>query len=162
MGGAYPELSTQRAAIEKWLAAEEESFGRTLEQGTRLLEELIERALDADEEGIAAADAFELHDTYGFPFDLTRELVAERGLGVDPEGFERLMDAQRARARAAAGGGRASRRRGPTRARARAGGAAPASRRASPAMRPRRSAPLSGRARSADGGSGDDGGSRRR
>ncbi len=105
MGGAYPELSTQRAAIEKWLAAEEESFGRTLEQGTRLLEELIERALDADEEGIAAADAFELHDTYGFPFDLTRELVAERGLGVDPESFERLMDAQRARARAAAGAG---------------------------------------------------------
>jgi alanyl-tRNA synthetase len=105
MGGAYPELGTQRAAIEKWLAAEEESFGRTLEQGTRLLEDLIKRALDADEEGIAAADAFELHDTYGFPFDLTRELVAERGLGVDPEGFGRLMDAQRARARAAAAGG---------------------------------------------------------
>ncbi len=105
MGGAYPELSTQRAAIEKWLAAEEESFGRTLKQGTRLLEQLIERALDADEEGIAASDAFELHDTYGFPFELTRELVAERGLGVDPEGFERLMGAQRARARAAAGGG---------------------------------------------------------
>ena len=103
MGGAYPELAAQREAIEKWLAAEEESFGRTLAQGTRLLEELIERALDAGEEGIAAADAFELHDTYGFPFDLTRELVAERGLGVDPEGFERLMDAQRARARAAAG-----------------------------------------------------------
>jgi alanyl-tRNA synthetase len=103
MGSAYPELSTQRAAIEKWLASEEESFGRTLEQGTRLLEELIQRALDAGEEGIAAADAFALHDTYGFPFELTRELVAERGLGVDPEGFERLMDAQRARARAAAG-----------------------------------------------------------
>ncbi len=105
MGAAYPELTVQREAIEKWLAAEEESFGRTLEQGTRLLEDLIKRALDADEEGIAAADAFELHDTYGFPFDLTRELVAERGLGVDPEGFERLMDAQRARARAAAGAG---------------------------------------------------------
>ncbi len=104
MGGAYPEVVGQRAAIEKWLSSEEESFGRTLEQGTRLLEELIERVLDAGEEGIAAADAFELHDTYGFPFDLTRELVAERGLGVDPEGFERLMDAQRARARAAAGG----------------------------------------------------------
>ncbi len=104
MGDAYPELAAQREAIEKWLAAEEEGFGRTLAQGTRLLEELIERALDAGEEGIAAADAFELHDTYGFPFDLTRELVAERGLGVDPEGFERLMDAQRARARAAAAG----------------------------------------------------------
>ncbi|HXB63986.1 MAG TPA: alanine--tRNA ligase [Solirubrobacteraceae bacterium] len=105
MGAAYPELSAQRTAIEKWLASEEESFGRTLAQGTRLLEELIKRALDADDEGIAAADAFELHDTYGFPFDLTRELVAERGLGVDPDGFERLMDAQRARARAAAGSG---------------------------------------------------------
>ncbi|MGA2164336.1 MAG: alanine--tRNA ligase [Solirubrobacteraceae bacterium] len=105
MGAVYPELTTQRAAIKKWLAAEEEGFGRTLEQGTRLLEELIKRALDADDEGIAAADAFELHDTYGFPFDLTRELVAERGLGVDPEGFERLMDAQRARARAASSGG---------------------------------------------------------
>jgi alanyl-tRNA synthetase len=105
MGPAYPELAAQRPAIEKWLASEEESFGRTLEQGTRLLEDLIARALDADEEGIAAADAFELHDTYGFPFDLTRELAAERGLGVDPEGFERLMGAQRARARAAGAGG---------------------------------------------------------
>ncbi len=100
MGAAYPELSTQRAAIEKWLAAEEESFGRTLEQGTRLLEELIARAEDAGAEGISAQDAFMLHDTYGFPFDLTRELVAECGLGVDPEGFEQLMDAQRARSRA--------------------------------------------------------------
>ena len=81
---------------------------------------MIERALDAGEEGIAAADAFQLHDTYGFPFDLTRELVAERGLGVDPEGFERLMDAQRERARAAAGGGAGSRR-GPARAGAGAG-----------------------------------------
>ena len=104
MAGAYPELLVQRTAIEKWLASEEESFGRTLEQGTRLLEDLIARAEDAGEEGISARDAFTLHDTYGFPFDLTRELVAERGLGVDPEGFERLMDAQRARARAAAGG----------------------------------------------------------
>ena len=145
MGAAYPELLSQRAAIEKWLAAEEESFGRTLEQGTRLLEDLIERALDADEEGIAAADAFELHDTYGFPFDLTRELVAERGLGVDPEGFERLMDAQRARAR---GGRRAAERRPPARTHASERGSwrtPRAFRRASPAMRPRRSAPPSGR-----------------
>jgi alanyl-tRNA synthetase len=103
MGSAYPELVEQRDAIAKWLASEEESFGRTLEQGSRLLEELIERALGDGAEGIAAQDAFTLHDTYGFPFDLTRELAAERGLGVDPEGFERLMDAQRARARAAAG-----------------------------------------------------------
>ncbi|HWX45233.1 MAG TPA: alanine--tRNA ligase [Solirubrobacteraceae bacterium] len=105
MGGAYPELVEQRDAIEKWLASEEESFGRTLEQGTGLLEELIERALADGAEGIAAIDAFTLHDTYGFPFDLTRELVAERGLGVDAEGFEQLMAGQRARARAAAGAG---------------------------------------------------------
>jgi alanyl-tRNA synthetase len=105
MGSAYPELAQQGEAIEKWLASEEESFGRTLEQGTRLLEDLVRRALDADAEGIAAADAFELHDTYGFPFDLTRELLAERDLGVDAAGFEQLMEGQRARARAAAGTG---------------------------------------------------------
>jgi alanyl-tRNA synthetase len=103
MGGAYPELAEQREAIERWLASEEESFGRTLEQGSRLLEELIERAVDEDAEGIAAQDAFLLHDTYGFPFDLTKELLAERGLGVDAEGFETLMEGQRARARTAAG-----------------------------------------------------------
>ncbi len=101
MGAVYPELVEQREAIEKWLASEEESFGRTLEQGTRLLEDLIERAKDAGEDKIAAQDAFTLHDTHGFPFNLTRELLAERGLGVDSEGFEHLMDAQRARARAA-------------------------------------------------------------
>jgi alanyl-tRNA synthetase len=105
MAGAYPELVEQREAIEKWLAAEEENFGRTLEQGSGLLEELIERAVEEGAEGIAAQDAFTLHDTYGFPFDLTRELVAERGLGVDTEGFERLMEGQRSRARAAAGAG---------------------------------------------------------
>jgi alanyl-tRNA synthetase len=103
MGGTYLELTTQREAIETWLASEEEAFGRTLEQGTRLLEELIERAADAGAEAIAADDAFALHDTFGFPFDLTRELLAERGLGVDAGGFERLMEAQRARARAAVG-----------------------------------------------------------
>ncbi|HEY2283645.1 MAG TPA: alanine--tRNA ligase [Solirubrobacteraceae bacterium] len=104
MAGAYPELLDQRDPIERWLASEEDAFGRTLDQGTKLLDELIARALDAGEQAIAAADAFALHDTYGFPFDLTRELAAERGLGVEEEGFERLMDAQRTRARAAAAG----------------------------------------------------------
>jgi alanyl-tRNA synthetase len=105
MAGAYPELHEQREAIEKWLDSEEQSFGRTLEQGSGLLQELIERAREAGAEGISAEDAFALHDTYGFPFDLTRELAAEQGLGVDPVGFETLMEGQRARARAAAGGG---------------------------------------------------------
>jgi alanyl-tRNA synthetase len=102
MAGAYPELIDQRDPIERWLSSEEDNFGRTLEQGTKLLDELIARALDAEDEAIAAADAFALHDTYGFPVDLTRELAAERGLGVDERGFERLMDAQRARSRSGA------------------------------------------------------------
>jgi alanyl-tRNA synthetase len=104
MGGSYPELVEQHASIAKWLAAEEEGFGRTLAQGTKLLEELIARARADGQEGIAAQDAFTLHDTFGFPFELTTELAAEQGLGVDVEGFERLMDGQRARARAAGGG----------------------------------------------------------
>ncbi len=100
MGGSYPELREQRDAIQKWLASEEESFGRTLEQGTRLLDDLIARAKEQGEEGLGADDVFQLHDTYGFPIDLTREIAAEHDLGVDEPGFERLMDEQRARARA--------------------------------------------------------------
>ncbi len=99
MGAEYPELSTQREAVSMWLSSEEESFGRTLRQGTRLLDDLIARARESGAEGIAAEDAFLLHDTYGFPIDLTLELVAEQGLGVDEEGFEQLMDQQRTRSR---------------------------------------------------------------
>ena len=104
MGSEYPELHEQRDSVRKWLRSEEEGFGRTLEQGTKLLDELIARARETGAEGIAASDAFMLHDTYGFPIDLTLELVAEHGLGVDEEGFESLMGEQRERARA--GGGR--------------------------------------------------------
>jgi alanyl-tRNA synthetase len=101
MGATYPELHEQRAAIEKWLAAEEESFGRTLEQGLGTLRELIERGRETG--GVAAEDAFRLHDTYGFPFELTKELVAEEGLVVDEDHFDRLMAGQRARSRAVGG-----------------------------------------------------------
>ena len=106
MGSHYAELPRQRETVGGWLAAEEEGFGRTLAQGSKLLDELIERAQDSGAEGIAGADAFQLHDTYGFPIDLTLELVAEHDLGVDEEGFEVLMDEQRTRARASAGRGR--------------------------------------------------------
>jgi alanyl-tRNA synthetase len=99
MGGAYPELHEQRETIAMWLRNEEEAFNRTLAQGMRLLDDVIARARDAGEEGIGADQAFLLHDTYGFPFDLTVELAAEQGLGVDEEGFEGLMDEQRRRAR---------------------------------------------------------------
>jgi alanyl-tRNA synthetase len=107
MGAEYAELHEQRDSIQKWLSAEEEGFSRTLEQGTRLLEELLERAEASGAEGISSEDAFMLHDTYGFPIDLTRELAAERGLGVDEAGFEELMGRQRERARASAGRTRA-------------------------------------------------------
>ena len=104
MASEYGELQQQRDSIQKWLESEEQGFGRTLEQGLKRLSELIEQARESGDEGIAASDAFLLHDTYGFPIDLTLELVAEAGLGVDEQGFEILMDEQRQRARA--GGGR--------------------------------------------------------
>ena len=106
MGSEYPELAAQRDTIRRWMAAEEESFGRTLEQGLKRLDELIARARENDEEGIAASDAFLLHDTYGFPIDLTLEIVTEHGLGIDEEGFEALMEGQRTKAREGSRGDR--------------------------------------------------------
>ncbi|MGI8595636.1 MAG: alanine--tRNA ligase, partial [Solirubrobacteraceae bacterium] len=99
MGSEYPELHRECEAIRTWTESEEAGFGRTLDQGLGLLEDLITRARERGDEGIAAQDAFLLHDTFGFPFDLTLELLAEHGLGVDGRGFEALMDAQRERAR---------------------------------------------------------------
>jgi alanyl-tRNA synthetase len=101
MGDAYPELVTERATIERWVGDEEESFGRTLERGSELLERLVAEAEQQETSWIDAADAFKLHDTYGFPYDLTKELLAERGLTVDDQGFEELMEEQKARARMA-------------------------------------------------------------
>ena len=79
MGEAYPELVAERETIARWVDDEEESFGRTLERGTELLERLIVEAKESETSWIDAADAFKLHDTYGFPYDLTKELLAERG-----------------------------------------------------------------------------------
>jgi alanyl-tRNA synthetase len=107
MGSEYGELYEQRENVQKWLSSEEESFSRTLEQGTRLLEELFTRARESGAEGISSEDAFMLHDTFGFPIDLTRELATERGLGIDEAGFEALMSQQRDRARASSGRTRA-------------------------------------------------------
>ena len=99
MADAYPELAAERETIARWVGDEEESFGRTLERGTELLERLIAEAREAGTSWIDAADAFKLHDTYGFPYDLTKELLAEQGLSVDDGGFEELMEEQRQRAR---------------------------------------------------------------
>ncbi len=100
MGGAYPELREQADAIDTWLSVEEEGFGRTLEQGLQTLQFHIDHATDVGRDSVSAADAFRLHDTFGFPFDLTRELLAEKGLSVDESAFEKLMDEQRNRSRA--------------------------------------------------------------
>jgi alanyl-tRNA synthetase len=97
---AYPDLAASRATILRVARQEEMRFSRTLEQGTRILDEALRRARDSGEE-LPPEVAFELHDTYGFPFDLTREIAQDRGMSVDEERFEHLMDEQRERARAA-------------------------------------------------------------
>ncbi len=99
---AYPHLAEERDTIMRWVSDEEESFGRTLDRGTELLERLIAEAKEQGTSWIDAEDAFRLHDTYGFPYDLTKELLAERGLSVDDSGFEELMEQQRERARTGA------------------------------------------------------------
>src|SRR5215207_479141 len=109
---AYPQLEQEWSTIERWARAEAESFSRTLEQGQRLLAELIERAKADNTSWVSAEDAFKLHDTYGFPYEMTKELLAEEGLSVDDQGFEELME--RAREVSRAGSSR-------TRARAEAG-----------------------------------------
>jgi len=101
MGEAYPELVAEQETIARWVGDEEESFGRTLERGTELLERLVAEAKESGTSWIDAAAAFKLHDTYGFPYDLTKELLAENGLSVDDQGFQELMEEQRQRARTA-------------------------------------------------------------
>jgi alanyl-tRNA synthetase len=103
MADEYSQLHAEYATITKWLVSEEESFGRTLAEGTKLLDELMRRAEANNQEGISASEAFLLHDTHGFPIDLTLEIVTEHGLGVDQSGFEALMAEQRRQSRDAGG-----------------------------------------------------------
>src|SRR4051812_6444047 len=110
LGDLYPELSQHREDVRRLLEAEEERFSRTLETGSRLLDEVIAETRKIGRTAIPAADAFRLHDTYGFPVEVTAEIAHEDGLGVDEAGFAELMEEQRERARSAArrggGGGR--------------------------------------------------------
>nr|MBA2240693.1 alanine--tRNA ligase [Solirubrobacterales bacterium] len=106
LGNAYPHLDAERELVMRWVRDEEQSFGRTLDRGSELLGRVIVEAERSGTSWVGAADAFQLHDTYGFPYDLTKELLGERGLEVDDAGFEALMDEQRHRARA--GGSRAA------------------------------------------------------
>lgn len=96
---AYPEIAAERDQISRWATDEEEAFGRTLDRGSQILAEMAQRAKASNTSWVDASDAFLLHDTYGFPYDLTKELLADDGLSVDDQGFEELMDEQRARAR---------------------------------------------------------------
>jgi alanyl-tRNA synthetase len=104
MGGVYPELTEQRQSIDMWLAAEEEGFGRTLAQGMVTLAGHIEQARSSGAESIPAEEVFRLHDTFGFPYEMTNELLSEEGLAIEGD-FESLMEKQRARGRAGAGAG---------------------------------------------------------
>jgi alanyl-tRNA synthetase len=100
MGEAYPILKETQGQIEKVLLKEELQFELTLDQGMRILNESI-KDLGADLEEIPGHVVFKLYDTYGFPTDLTADIGREKGLGIDMQGFEQEMEAQRNRARAA-------------------------------------------------------------
>lgn len=98
MGDVYPEIVDNRELIRRVILSEEERFGATLRQGQVYLAEAFEK-LEGDT--LSGEQAFTLHDTYGFPVEVTEEMCADRGVKVDMEGFERCMEAQRERARAA-------------------------------------------------------------
>jgi alanyl-tRNA synthetase len=98
MGDAYPELKKAQAQVEKVLLQEEEQFAKTLEQGLKILEQDLE-GLKGNQ--IPGDVVFKLYDTYGFPADLTADIARERSLTIDHVGFEREMDAQKNRSKAA-------------------------------------------------------------
>ena len=98
MGQAYPELSKSKTNIESVLLNEEERFAETLDQGLKILDDIIAK-IKGDE--IQGEDVFRLYDTYGFPVDLTADIAREKNLKVDMKGFNKAMAGQRQRARAA-------------------------------------------------------------
>ncbi len=97
LGGAFPEIREKKARVKDVIRVEEEAFNRTLDRGI----ELFNEEASGGRGGISGAFAFKLYDTYGFPLDLTELMARERGLTVDRAGFEKHMEEQRARARAA-------------------------------------------------------------
>jgi alanyl-tRNA synthetase len=101
LGGPWPELVAQRSLIEQVVASEEESFSRTLRQGSALLEGAIRRTRDEGLAMLPGDTAFQLHDTFGFPYELTLEAAEEAGLSVDADRFGVLMEDQRRRAKEA-------------------------------------------------------------
>ncbi len=100
MSPQYPELITDQSRIQKVAIAEEEAFLQTLKSGTLIFDSAAQEVKQAGGKLISGDSAFKLHDTYGFPIDLTLEMANEAGLEVDSEGFRRLMKEQRERAKA--------------------------------------------------------------
>ena len=99
MGAQYPELVADQGRIIKVAVAEEGTFLETLKSGTVHFDQALSRAKATKASSISGDDAFKLHDTYGFPYDLTLEMASEHGLTIDAEGFKRLMKDQRERAK---------------------------------------------------------------
>src|SRR4051795_1084967 len=100
MSPSYPEVAADFDRISSIAYAEEEAFRRTLSAGTTLFDTAVTQAKAAGSPSLSGAQAFSLHDTYGFPIDVTLEMAAEQGVTVDEEGFRALMKEQRDRARA--------------------------------------------------------------
>ncbi|WP_029137248.1 alanine--tRNA ligase [Nakamurella lactea] len=100
MSESYPELTENYSRIERTVEKEEQTFLKTLASGTKLFESTAAQAKAQSSSTVTGESAFALHDTYGFPIDLTLEMASEAGLSVDTKGFTALMDEQRARARA--------------------------------------------------------------
>ena len=97
----YPELDEKKEFIFKVIAKEEEQFNKTIDQGLSILAEMEEELEKKGEKTLGGDQAFKLYDTYGFPLDLTREILEEKGISVDEEGFQAAMKVQRETARAA-------------------------------------------------------------
>jgi alanyl-tRNA synthetase len=100
MSPSYPEVESEFGRISSYAYAEEEAFLSTLRSGTTILDTAIAETKKSRRKKLSGAKAFQLHDTYGFPIDLTLEIAAEAGLGVDQDGFRKLMAEQRMRAKA--------------------------------------------------------------
>ncbi|TGV22788.1 alanine--tRNA ligase, partial [Mesorhizobium sp. M00.F.Ca.ET.186.01.1.1] len=101
MGEFYPEVVEKRAFIEKVIRAEEERFHETLNDGLAILSDMVKAAKDSGQTQLSGQDVFKMYDTYGFPVDLTEDFANEQGLSVDRDGFDKAMEEQRERARAA-------------------------------------------------------------
>jgi len=100
-GGHYPELRERQDYITKVIRVEEENFAKTIDGGLKIFGEMLAEHQSKGEKTFSGADAFKLYDTYGFPIDLTLEMVEEQGMSVDEAEFHKQMDEQRTRARKA-------------------------------------------------------------